>query len=169
MGKLEDLDITGLIKQRYGAPLGDAHELFVRAILMRLGFEVGKIDTSGSPFDIIIIAFKKPNGEKLMLRAQVKTIESSLHLIAGVRGGIDREYKSNVKVYKYTESHTDLILGVDKFTLDIYVVPARFTSIWGKSVSKNKIKALKNNWEILLNWNDEYLNELKKELMASLK
>jgi hypothetical protein len=30
----------------------------------------------------------------------------------------------------------------------------------------SKLEPLRNNWEILLNWNDEYLSELEKKLMA---
>jgi hypothetical protein len=30
----------------------------------------------------------------------------------------------------------------------------------------SKLELLKNNWEILLNWNDEYLSQLEKKLVA---
>ena len=167
MGKLLDIDITGLIKQKSGAPLGDAHELFVRSIMMRLGLEAGKADLSGSAYDVIIAGRDRPDGSSKFLRVQVKTIDSSLTLTGGGRGGVDREYISDVKVYKYSPKHTDLIFGVDRDMLDIYVVPTMFLDLWGKSVSKNKIQILKNNWEILLNWNDGYLAKLKNKLTPS--
>ncbi len=164
MGKISDIDITGLIKQKSGAPLGDAHELFTRAMMMRLGLEAGKADLSGSAYDVIIVGTDKPDGSKKFLRVQVKTVINSLRLVAGGRGGIDRRYASNVKVYKYSPDHSDLIFGVDKNSLDIYVVPTMFLDLWGKSISKNKIQSLKNNWDILLNWNQEYLSTLKDKL-----
>ncbi len=153
MLKLLRCSIFCLLKSKSGAPLGDAHELFVRSIMMRLGFEVGKVDLSGSPYDVMVVAFTSPKGQKGFLRVQVKTIYGNLTLTGGSRGGIDRTYKSGVKTYKYTTEHSDLIFGVDKATLDIYVVPTMFTDLWGSSISKSKIQLLKNNWDILLNWN----------------
>jgi hypothetical protein len=164
MGRINDLDITGLIKEKSGAPLGDAHELFVRAIMARLGLEVGKADLSGSAYDVVLVGMEKIRGKKIFLKVQVKTISNSLTLIGGTRGGKDREYISDVKVYKYSPENTDLIFGVDKITLDIYVVPTVFLNLWGNSISKNKIQDLKNNWEILVNWNEGYLEKLKKKI-----
>ncbi|MBC8500416.1 MAG: hypothetical protein ISS25_03665 [Nanoarchaeota archaeon] len=165
MGKIEDLDITGLISEKSGAPLGDAHELLVRAVLMRLGFEVGKVDLSSGPYDLIVGAFEKPKGKRLFLKVQIKTISSnSLTLKGGSRGGIDRTYKSGVKTYKYSKKDTDVILGVDKKNFDFYIFPTLFTSKYGGSVSKSKILVCKNNWAILLNWNSKFLSRIKKAL-----
>lgn len=170
MGELFDIDVTGLIKKKSGAPLGDAHELFVRAIMMRLGLEAGKADLSGSAYDVIIGGMEKPDGKnKIFLRGQVKTMDNSLTLTGGSRGGIDRKYISGVKHYKYSIEHSDLIFGVDKNKLDIYIVPTSFSDLWGNSVSKNRIQPLKNNWDILLNWNEDYLKELKNNLIPSSK
>ena len=43
MGKITDLNITGLDSDKHSALLGDAHEMIVAGILTRLGFEVGLI------------------------------------------------------------------------------------------------------------------------------
>lgn len=170
MGNLFDLDITGLIKKKSGAPLGDAHELFVRAIMVRLGLEAGKADLSSSPYDVITVGFVNPDGEKRILRVQVKTIgENSLPLTGGSRSGVDREYISREKVYKQSPEHSDLVFGVDKKTLDIYVVPTSFLDMWGDSISKNKIQVLKNNWDILINWNPSYLTQLKEQIKGASK
>lgn len=164
MRKKEDIDITGLIKEKANAPLGDAHELLVRSIMMRLGIEVGKVDLSSGPYDLMIAVTDKPGGVKTLKRAQVKTVEKNLHLTAGSRGGVDRIYKSGVKTYKYTTVHNDVIFGVDKATLDIYVVPTMLCDLWGTSVSKNKITKLKNNWDILINWNEDFLSNLRSSI-----
>ncbi|MBN1870775.1 MAG: hypothetical protein JW847_09405 [Candidatus Omnitrophica bacterium] len=164
MGDIKDSDLTGLIKAKSSAPLGDAHELYARAILMRLGFEVGKVDLSAGPFDLFLVVYTAPKGDKKLLRVQIKTISSSLQLQAGSRGGIDRTYNSDVKVYKYDETHNDLILGVDTHTLDIYIFPTRFAKKYGKSIGKGKISILKNNWDILKNWNPKYLSNLENKL-----
>lgn len=164
MGTIYDVNITKLDKGKIAANLGDAHEHIATGILIRLGFDVGIVDVHGTPYDLMIIGFEKPEGKKITLRAQVKTADNSISFIGGSRGGIDREYKSGVKTYKYTTAHSDVILGVDKNTLDIYVVPSRFLVNWGGSRATSKLQPLKNNWKILLNWNDAFLNALQKTL-----
>jgi len=166
LGEVRDIDVTGLIKKKSGAPLGDAHELYVRGILMRLGFEVGKVDLSSGPYDLIVAAYVEPGKKKVFLKAQIKTVTGSLQLTAGSRGGVDREYKSDVKTYKYSEKETDLVIGVDKDNLDVYIFPVKFASKYRNSVGKGKIGACKNNWDILLNWNDRYLSEIERQLVA---
>jgi hypothetical protein len=164
MGKLYDINVTKLDKGKIAANLGDAHEHIATGILIRLGFDVGIVDVHGTPYDLMIIGFENPNGKKVTLRAQVKTADNSISFIGGSRGGVDREYKSGVKTYKYTTQHSDLILGVDKSTLDIYVVPSIFLVNWGGSRATSKLQPLKNNWDILLNWNDTFLKALQKTL-----
>lgn len=159
MGRLTDTDITGLLKQKSYAPLGQAHELLVRAIFMRLGLEVGKVDLESGPYDLIV-RVRSSSKDSMYLRVQVKTITSSLPLTAGSRGGVDREYKSSEKQYKYNLSHNDVIIGVDRETLDFYVFPTELASLFQSSVSKNKIHILKNNWDIFLNWNEELIKDL---------
>jgi len=50
-----------------------------------------------------------------------------------------------VKKYKYLTEHSDLIIGIDKYTFDLYLVPARFIEKWSESKSVRKMQALKNN------------------------
>lgn len=164
MGSIKDINITKLDKGKIAANLGDAHEHIVTGILIRLGFDVGIVDVHGTPYDLMIIGYEEPNGKKHMLRAQVKTADKSVKFIGGSRGGVDRQYKSGVKTYKYTTEHSDVIFGVDKSTLDIYVIPCMFLADWGTSRATSKLQPLKNNWDILLNWNDDFLAALQKML-----
>jgi len=166
MGKLTDLNITGLHPAKHASLLGDAHEMIVAGILIRLGFEVGLMGTKGGSYDLWIIGFKEPHGEIKPLRAQVKTISgSSIRFTGGTRGGINRHYiRPSPKEYKYTEKDNDLIIGVQLDTLDLYLVPTRFISKWGKSRSVKKLQPLRNNWDILLNWRDDFLDTLEESL-----
>jgi len=123
MSSIFDLDITGRIAKLAGNILGNAHEHYVTAILMRLGFDVSVASVSGGSYDLLITAYESGvESTEHILRAQVKTCGDSIRFIGGVRSGIDREYKSGVKEYKYTEKHNDLIIGVKKNTLDLYLV-----------------------------------------------
>jgi hypothetical protein len=56
------------------------------------------------------------------IRVQVRTVSKggSIKFIGGVRGGVDRYYRSGVKAYKYREKDNDLIIGVEVETLDLY-------------------------------------------------
>ncbi|MBO3754918.1 MAG: hypothetical protein FGF51_07645 [Candidatus Brockarchaeota archaeon] len=40
MGKITDLNVTGLNPAKHAALLGDAHEMIVAGILIRLGFDI---------------------------------------------------------------------------------------------------------------------------------
>ena len=169
--KISDLNIAGIEPpSKFAARLGDAHQLIVAGILMRLGFHVSISLIKGEPFDMVVFAYRRPGGEQVPLRCQVKTSEAgrTISFVGGRRGGVDREYiRPSPKEYKYTTQHNDLIIGVDKETLDLYLIPTRFVEKWKeKSKTLSKLELLKNNWEILLNWNDEYLSELEKKLMA---
>jgi len=165
LGKLSDVNLTKINESKFNATIGDAHEHIVLGLLIRLGLEVGKVDVSSTPYDLIVGAFtKKKGGKKLFLKVQVKTISKSMSLTGGARAGQDREYKSNVKTYKYSAEHNDIMMGIDRKTLDLYVVPTRITKKFGGSVSKSKLKLFKNNWEIFLNWNKKYLDKLEKQV-----
>lgn len=167
MGKITDLNVTGLNPAKHAALLGDAHEMIVAGILIRLGFEVGLISAKGGPYDLWVIGYKEPSGEIKPLRVQVKTVSEGggVKFVGGLRGGVNRHYiRPSPKEYKYTEKDQDLIIGVDTNTLDLYLIPTRFIAKWGKSRSIGKLQPLKNNWDILLNWNEEFLNRLEEQL-----
>lgn len=166
MGKITDLNVTGLNPAKHAALLGDAHEMMVAGLLCRLGFEVGLIAAKGGAYDLWVIAFANSSRTIQPLRVQIKTISGggSIKFTGGTRGGIDRIYLSSVKEYKYTEADNDLIIGVKIDTLDLYLIPTRFISRWGKSRSVNRLQLLKNNWDILLNWNDQSLKSLENQL-----
>lgn len=164
---LTALNILKREKGAFAALLGEAHENIVTGILMRLGFPVSVITVRGGAYDLIIPvyeAYNKDPEKTVLIRAQIKTMKQSLRFIGGTRAGVDRVYLRGVKEYKYTEKHNDLIIGVDQHSLDLYLVPTRYISKWGKSISKNKLQPLKNNWDVLLNWNDAYLRRLDKRL-----
>jgi hypothetical protein len=165
--KITEMNIVGIEEGKFAARLGDAHQLIVAGILMRLGFHVSLSLIKGEPFDLVVFAYERPGGKQIPLRCQVKTSEpnKSVRFIAGIRGGIDREYKHpSPKEYKYTTQHNDLIIAVDRNTLNLYLIPTRFVEKWGKSKALSKLEPLRNNWEILLNWNDEFLSQLEKKL-----
>jgi len=165
--KITDLNVTGRLKGKFEALLGDAHEYIVAGILVRLGFNVSMMAVKGEPYDLLISAFKEPHGKVVILRCQIKaTSKKSVRFTAGGRGGIDRTYKSGVKTYKYTTEHNDIIIGVDMNTLDFYLVPTIFLAKWGSSRAFSKLNPLKNNWDILLNWNDDFLKKLEDSLPA---
>lgn len=166
MGKITDENVTGKDKGAFAADLGASNEFIVTGILIRLGFDVGVMQVSRAPYDLWLMAFDSPGGNNVPLRVQIKTISESgsIKLGGGTRGGVDRTYKSDVKEYKYTEEHNDLIIGVHKETLDLYLVPTRFADKWGKSKAVSHLELLKNNWDLLLNWNDTYLKSLRKKL-----
>jgi len=166
MGKITDLNVTGLEKAKFAASLGDANEYIVTGLLIRLGFDTSVMVVKGQPYDLLVFAFKQPKGERVSLRCQIKTVSKggSIRFVGGSRAGVNRQYIPGVKTYKYTTEHNDMVIGVDIQTLDLYLVPTRFIAKWGNSIAVSKLQPLKNNWGILLNWNDGFLTRLESGL-----
>ena len=165
MGKITDLNVTGLEKAKFAASLGDANEYIVTGLLIRLGFDASVSVVKGQPYDLLVSAFKQPKGESVSLRCQIKTVSrGSIRFIGGSRGGVNRHYIPGVKTYKYTTEHNDLVIGVNVQTLDLYLIPTRFIAKWGNSKAISKLQPLKNNWDIMLNWNDAFLTRLESNL-----
>lgn len=75
---------------------GFAHEHIVVGFLMKRYQNVSLVDLPLSPYDIIIVR-KLESGKENIIRAQVKTARSSISFTGGTRGGVDREYKSDMK------------------------------------------------------------------------
>ena len=167
MGKLTDIDVTGKVSGKSGSVLGAAHEHLVTGLLMRLGFDVSVCSVTTANYDVLVQAFTDgPGSSEILLKAQVKTCQGSLTLTGGGRGGVDRITISGVKTYKYTEEHCDLMIGVSRDDLDLYLFPVRFAHLYNTSVSLKKIRMVRNNWDILLNWNDGYLSRLQNSLIT---
>ncbi|MFQ5885563.1 MAG: hypothetical protein ACE5IO_10750 [Thermoplasmata archaeon] len=166
MRDITELNITGREQAAFNADLGAANEFLVTGILIRLGFDVGVMQIDRLPYDLWLRAFEAPNGAERSLRVEVKTVSQSgsLKLFAGTRGGRDRITIPGVTEYEYTLDHNDLIIGVEKETFDLYLVPTCFAEQWGRTKSVRLLQPLKNNWDLLLNWNREYLLNLAEEL-----
>jgi hypothetical protein len=132
---------------------GFANEKIVCGILMKKYGNVSLVDLPLSPYDIIVVR-KMTNGSEDIIRIQSKTARKSVSFTGGSRGGVDRVYKSGVKTYIQSPKHSDCVVGVH-FTNDepeLYFVPTLLIAELGKkSISLNKIKQLKNNYEILEN------------------
>lgn len=146
---------------------GFAHEHIVVGILMKRYQNVSLVDLPLSPYDIIIV-FKNPSGKENMIRAQVKTATKSISFIGGIRGGVDRTYKSGVKEYKQSTDTSDIVIGLhpkgdDSF--DLYFMPTCIIEALNqKSISLGKTETLKNNYDILERCKDKefILNKFKE-------
>ena len=72
---------------------------------------VSLVDLPLSPYDIIIVRKTADDSEDI-IRAQVKTAKQSVPFTGGGRGGVDREYKSDVKTYTQSTATSDVVIGV---------------------------------------------------------
>ena len=137
---------------------GFAHEHIVVGILMKKYQNVSLVDLPLSTYDIIIVR-KVEDGSEDIIRAQVKTARKSISFTGGTRGGVDRVYKSDIKRYRQSTVTSDVIIGVhpiDEKTYELYFVPTILIDYLDQdSISINKIKELKENYEILDNCKNE--------------
>lgn len=171
---LFDLNLTEVNKSKFDSNLGAAQELIASGFLMRLGFDVAVSNVKGGPYDLLITVYTKGYGsQERIIRAQVKTCGKSVKFIGGIRAGADRTYAQKdttkelvSKKYKYTTKDNDLIIGVQRSTCDMYLVPTVFLKHFGESKSTNKLAPLKNRWELLLNWNEKFLERLFREIIS---
>ncbi len=133
---------------------GFANEHIAAGLLMKKYQNVSLVDLPLSPYDIIIV-LKFQNGGEKIIRAQVKTARKSVSFTGGTRGGVDREYKSNIKTYTQSPEISDVVIGLkplENGAFDMYFIPTVLISVWGtKSKGLGKIKPLKNNYYILEN------------------
>ena len=127
---------------------------------------VSLVDLPLSTYDIIIV--RKDDEKDDIIRAQVKTATKSVSFTGGSRGGVDREYKSGVKVYTQSTETADVVIGIhptDNNSFELYFVPTVLIEhLNQKSISINKISALKENYFILENCkNSELIIQKCKE------
>jgi hypothetical protein len=131
---------------------GFANEHIVVGLLMKRYQNVSLVDLPLSPYDIIIVR-KLENDEEIIIRGQVKTAKKSISFTGGTRGGVDREYKSDIKKYIQSPITSDVIIGLTPLgdsSFDMYFVPTILIGIWQtSSKSINKLQKLKNNYVFL--------------------
>lgn len=131
---------------------GFAHEHIVAGFLMKRYQNVSLVDLPLSPYDIII-ARKLDNEQEDIIRVQVKTAKNSVSFTGGTRGGVDREYKSDIKSYVQSPETSDCIVGIrpnENGTFDMYFIPTILIQYFGtKSKGLRAIEILKNNYNIL--------------------
>jgi hypothetical protein len=115
---------------------------------------VSLVDLPLSPYDVIIVR-KLETGKEDIIRAQVKTARTSISFTGGTRGGVDREYKSDVKTYTQSPETSDVVIGLKPLpnrAFDMYFIPTVLITVWGtKSKRLGTIEPLKNNYDILEN------------------
>lgn len=141
-------------KGRQASIEGFANEHIVAGFLMKRYQNVSLVDLPLSPYDIIIVRKFQTGGEDI-IRVQVKTARKSVSFTGGTRGGVDREYKSDVKTYTQSPETSDVVIGLkplDNGAFDMYFIPTMLIAIWGtKSKGLGIIEPLKNNYYILEN------------------
>lgn len=139
---------------------GFAHEHIAAAILMKRYHHVSLMDVPLSSYDMLI-DIRDADGHEEIIRAQVKTARKKVPFTGGGRGGVDREYKSDVKTYTYSTENSDVVIGVhpiddDDSAFKLYFVPTIFIEKLGqKSIAISKIEPLKENYFILENCKNE--------------
>lgn len=150
---------------RDAAISGFAHEHIASGILMKRYGNVSLVDLPLSPYDIVIV-YKKEHGEDIV-RAQVKTAQTSVSFTGGTRGGVDRTYKSGVKTYTQSTYTCDVVIGLHPHNnhFDLYFIPTILIEALGQSsITLKKIAPLKNNYDMLDNCkNQDYVIHFAKK------
>jgi len=145
---------------------GFAHEHIVVGVLMKKYHDVFFSDNPLSSYDLVII--RKIGDVEDIIRAQVKTAQKCLRFTGGTRGGVDREYKSDVKKYVQSTETSDIVIGIkptNDNSFEMYFVPTILIEVLNQqSISLKKISFLKDNFHVLENCkNPDFIFQLARE------
>ncbi len=152
-------------KGKLASAKGFANESRMLAALLERGYNASRVDLPHSTYDIVVEL------DSCIIRVQVKTVSgSSVSFVGGVRGGVDREYKSGVKEYTQTTETSDVVVGVQserdngERRINFYFIPTLYIVQLGQgSLSVNKIPKAKNNWILLEKCKDrEFVDDFFK-------
>ena len=134
---------------------GFANESRLLAALLERGYNASRVDLPHSTYDMVV---ETDGGD--MIRIQVKTVSSSgsIKFTGGIRGGVDRECRSDIKAYTQNTETADVVVGVRSVKsngdteIDFFFVPTVYIEKIGqKSISTSKVQKSKNNWVLLEN------------------
>ena len=140
-------------KGKLASAKGFANESRLLAALLERGYNASRVDLPHSTYDIVVEL-----EQRNIIRLQVKTVskQGSVSFKGGVRGGADRVYLSDVKVYTQSTETSDAVVGVRSSKkngdtdIDFWFIPSCFIEQLGQgSLSINKIPQAKNNWKLL--------------------
>lgn len=151
---------------------GTANELRLLAALLDRRYNASKVDLPHSKYDLLV---QLSSGEANLsnpnyVRIQVKTVgpKGQISFKGGIRGGRDRQYKSDVKEYVQSTLTSDVVVGVEHkhgdggaaplgdLETNYYFVPTLYIETLGqKSMSVSKLDNVKNRWDVLENCRDE--------------
>ena len=146
-------------KGKLASAKGFANESRLLAALLERGYNASRVDLPHSTYDIVV---EKSTHD--IIRVQVKTVGQgkSVSFTGGVRGGVDRTYKSGVKSYTQNTETSDVVVGVQSTRnngdteINFYFIPTLYIEKIGqKSLSINRIPQAKNDWEILFRCKEE--------------
>jgi hypothetical protein len=151
---------------------GFANEKIVCGLLMKKYGNVSMVDLPLSSYDITMVNKLEDDSEDI-IRIQSKTASKSVSFTGGGRGGVDRTYKSGVKTYVQSPKRSDCVVGIhfEDGEPELYFVPTFLivelkskSGEQAKSISINRIKQLKNNYEMLEKCKDRgfVIREAKK-------
>ena len=139
---------------------GTAHEHIAVGILMKRYQNVSLVDLPLSPYDIIIVR-KRADDREDIIRAQVRTAKDQISFMGGGRGGVDREQKSDEKIYRQSTTTSDVVIGVhptDNNAFELYFVPTiLIEELNQNTITINRIRNLKENYFILENCKNKEL------------
>ena len=163
---------TRAAKGKTASAKGFANESRLLAALLERNFNASRVDLPHSTYDLVL-ELDATN----IIRLQVKTVgpNERVSFTGGTRGGVDREYKSDVKKYIQSTKTSDVVVGVQSIQdngdsrIDFFFIPTLYIEKLDQgSISIRKILAARNNWELLKKCKDEeYVMEVLRGAKGS--
>ncbi|ETO91431.1 MAG: hypothetical protein P857_346 [Candidatus Xenolissoclinum pacificiensis L6] len=142
------INITNIDEGIFRTMNGNADEMIAIGRVIKAGFPCSRVDVTNAKYDAIVDL----GGSKQLLRIQIKgTKTGCLSFTGGYRSGQQISRDAPKRTYKYTEKDCDLILGIDGFNGECYIIPILDITNWKNQKSLSQLQYYKENWQILIN------------------
>ncbi|GMO66174.1 MAG: hypothetical protein Ta2D_12330 [Rickettsiales bacterium] len=126
---------------------GNADEMIAIGRVIKAGFPCSRVDVTNAKYDAIVDI----GGSQKLLRIQIKgSGTGSINFTGGYRSGKQISREAPSRVYKYTEKDCDLIIGIDTYNGECYIIPIKDIAKWGNTKNLKDLQEYKENWNILI-------------------
>ncbi len=155
-----EINLTNIENGVFRSMNGNADEMIAIGRVIKAGFPCSRVDVTNAKYDAIVDI----GGAKKLLRIQIKgTGGKSIDFTGGGRSGKQINRESPSRVYKYTNKDCDLIIGIDTYNGDCYIIPIDDILSFGNSKSLSQLQQYRENWQSLIDMAKE-VGTLKEPL-----
>jgi len=141
------INLTNIDEGIFRTMNGNADEMIAIGRVIKAGFPCSRVDVTNAKYDAVVDL----GGMQKLLRIQIKgTKTDTISFTGGYRSGQQINKDAPKRIYKYTEKDCDLIIGINGFNGECYIIPINDIKDWKNTKSLANLEYYKENWQILI-------------------